>query len=419
MIPAAATGAGFGRRVVIGTALQSAARLVTAVTAFLILAVLARVLDREPFGRYGATLALFQVLDAFVDFGSLQAAVRCVARDPATARAAVRAAVRFRVLTAVISVGVTALAAWGLGDPDVVLVTVASLGFLSHAAGVSVAVLHADVRFGRSEAFRVLGSLLGLVGTLAFVSLGLRDAGSMLVVLFAGTSIANVALAFAVHADLPEGTADIDRRAFLHESITLGLGAVVRQSYYSMNPILARSLAGDEAAAEFIPAYRVSGFAILLSVYFGAAVLPALVKLRASDPARLPAFERGWALALAAIGLAVGGVLFLLRKPLLVLLFGSDYASSARVLGPMCITSGLIYVGGFALVRLVAAGRGRTALAVSVVGLAANLVANFALVPSMGAVGAAWSSVVTEGVVACGALLAIRRLRRDDARLAP
>ncbi|MFN0206610.1 MAG: polysaccharide biosynthesis C-terminal domain-containing protein, partial [Planctomycetota bacterium] len=191
------------------------------------------------------------------------------------------------------------------------------------------------------------------------------------------------------------------------ESIALGLGGVVRQTYYSLNPILARALAGDLAGARFAPAYRITGLSILVSVYFGAAALPAMVRLYHSNRRELNRFTLRWSILLFMIGSAFAGFLFIFREQIIVTLFGADYADSASVLGPMCITTIMIHVGGIVLVRLVAEGRDHAALFVSIAGLAANVIVNIILTPRWGAEGAAWASVATETVVALGACAAL------------
>ncbi|MFN0207654.1 MAG: oligosaccharide flippase family protein, partial [Planctomycetota bacterium] len=234
-----------------------ASRLSTALIALVIVALLARSMERDAFGRYSATLALFQVLDILVDGGSLQAAVRAVAKKSSCARAAVRAAVEFRFFTASISIVIATAVAWILNDPQVGLVTIAAFTFFTHAAGVGVAVLHADIDYKQSESFRVLGSMLGLFATIWLIGGGITDAGSMLVAVYAGSALSNLGLAVSVKSDIPPGGDPIDKKAFWKESIALGLGGVVRQTYYSLNPILARALAGDLAGARFAPAYRI------------------------------------------------------------------------------------------------------------------------------------------------------------------
>ena len=398
---------GHDSRVVLGTALQAAARFATAFLAFLIVALLARVLDKDAFGRYSATIALFQVLDVLVDCGSLQAAVRLVARDPATAGAAVRAAVRFRLATATIALLVSTGLAWAQGDPQVLWVAAASLAFFTHAAGMGVAVLHADIDYSRSESLRIVGSLLGLLATVGLVAFGFRDAGSMLVAIYAASAAANLLLAFSVRSDVPAVERPIDGRDFRREAVSLGIGGVIRQAYYSANPVLARGIGGDLAGARFAPAYRLTGFSILFSVYFGAASLPALVRLRAEDPAAYRRFARRWTALLAILGIGIGASMYALRRPLLRILFGEEYVDTESVLAPMCLTAAIIYIGGFALTRLIAAGRDRVAMAISGAGLAVNLITNFILIPRYGAEGAAWTSVVTESTVAAGAYAAL------------
>lgn len=394
-------------RVLAGTAMQVAARLATSIIALAILAVLARTLPRDAFGRYSATIALFQVLDVFVDCGSLQAAVRLVARRPAAARSAVRNAVRFRIATACISIITAAVVSFGLGDPQVGFVGIAALSFFSHAAGVGVAVLHADIDYKQSESLRISGSLIGLLGTFLLVGFGRNDAGSMLIALSAGAAIANILLACSVKSNIPPSGERVEPGPFFREALALGIGGVIRQAYYSANPILARALAGDLEGARFTPAYRLCGFSILVSVYFSAAALPAMVRLAHSDRYELRRFFlRSMGLQIVA-GSTIAGALFLFRNEIIILLFGPEYADSAAVLAPMCLTSVIIYVGGLTLTRLVAEGFDRIALLISAAGLLTNLAVNFSITPTAGAMGAAWASVATEATVTTGALAAL------------
>jgi O-antigen/teichoic acid export membrane protein len=240
----------------------------------------------------------------------------------------VAAAVRFRRTTAFLACLTAVALAWLQGDPQVACVAVASLSFFTHAAGVGVAVLHADIDYSRSEALRVVGSVLGLLGTVILVGFGFRDAGSMLIAVYAGMAISNVLLALSVREEASRGASSLDYRSFRNESLALGIGGVVRQAYYSANPVLARALAGDVAGARFAPAYRLTGFSILVSVYAGAAALPALVRLRSSSPEAHRRFVARWTLGLALLGAAIAGALYVFRVPILRLLFGEEYVDS-------------------------------------------------------------------------------------------
>lgn len=409
-------------RVLFGTGLQAAARLVTAFVALAVVALLARVLDKEAFGRYGATIALFQVLDVWVDGGSLQAAVRAASRNPGDTGAAVAAAARYRLRMAAIACLTAVGLAWAQDDPQIPCVAIASLSFFTHAAGVGVAALHAGIDFSRSEALRVVGSVLGLLATVVLVGFGFRDAGSMLIAAYAGAGVSNLLLAFSLRGQVPKPAGPFDDRAFQGQALSLGLGGVIRQAYYSANPILARALAGDLQGARFAPAYRLTGFSILISVYAGAAALPALVRLRGGDPRALRRFVNRWTFGLAAAGAAVAAALYAFRRPILTALFGEEYADTESVLAPMCLTSFVIHLGGFAVVRLVAEGRDRLVLGVSAAGLVVNILTNSILTPRMGAEGAAWASLATEATVLGGAvfcLLSASQPARARAESAP
>ncbi len=86
----------------------------------------------------------------------------------------------------------------------------------------------------------------------------------------------------------------------------------------------------------------------------------------------------------------------LLAKPIVLFLYGAEYAKSARILA---VAVWYITFGHYGTVRniwILAENKQKYLTVINVIGASANVVLNFCLIPVLGAVGAAIASVVTQ-----------------------
>ena len=86
----------------------------------------------------------------------------------------------------------------------------------------------------------------------------------------------------------------------------------------------------------------------------------------------------------------------LLAKPIVYILYGNEYSGSAVVLA---VAVWYITFGHYGSVRniwILAEGKQKYLTSINIIGACANVLLNFCLIPILGAVGAAWASVVTQ-----------------------
>jgi O-antigen/teichoic acid export membrane protein len=124
----------------------------------------------------------------------------------------------------------------------------------------------------------------------------------------------------------------------------------------------------------------------------------------------------GWA---AGLGLAIAGVVFAVAGLVIVLVYGSDYVASEPVLRVLYLGSPALYLSFVSLFVSNALHLERQAVIVLVVGVLANVVLNLFLIPPLGAIGAAFTSVVTQTIVAALLMRLNRRGLRQAARSKP
>jgi O-antigen/teichoic acid export membrane protein len=174
------------------------------------------------------------------------------------------------------------------------------------------------------------------------------------------------------------------------------------------------------------PVRDVGIYGAAYNLYIGATVVGAAVQV-----ALLPAFARSsegafpnlWrhsAIAVCAAGLGIGLLFLSFADGIVLLVYGPTLAAAAqplRILGP----AALLYVTERLLITtLISRGWQRAVLFATIPGAVANVVLNFAIVPSFGYNGAATATFGSELVVLLvAALLLSRRVPSLRARHAP
>lgn len=95
-----------------------------------------------------------------------------------------------------------------------------------------------------------------------------------------------------------------------------------------------------------------------------------------------------------SIAQSIGMTLF--AKPLILLLYGADYAKSASILA---VAAWYVIFGYFGSVRniwILAEGKQKYLTGINITGAAANVILNWILIPPLGAIGAALASLITQ-----------------------
>jgi O-antigen/teichoic acid export membrane protein len=198
-------------------------------------------------------------------------------------------------------------------------------------------------------------------------------------------------------------------RRLLDLAWPLALTGVAVGIYYRVDSVFLSVLWGDQQVGLYDAAYTFIHGLRQLPAALSMAVFPVLSRLVLEDRSKLSSTVD----SVVRFGLGVGCPLVLLAwfgaEPLLGLVYSPAYLAAARPLRILLATIPLMLADAAQSYLLIAAGRQRTLLRVTMLGAAANLVLNFALIPPFGMQGAAVATVVSEAVV----LLAMQHSVRD------
>lgn len=409
---APASAATVPRRVWGGTALMVAGRVWGSACTLAYLALLAQHLRTADFGRFTFYLALFQVLDALVDLGTSQVAVQRTARDPARVPAVLRPARRMRLLTGSIGVVLVGGGALVAGEPGAGWILLACLYPLTHALELSTVVFKNRIAWGRPVSIRAVAAFLSLAFVVALQQTGVMEPALYLVAVAAGSTAGNLLLYAAARPLVPPPSGPPESmRSIARAALPMGIAGLCQQTYFWIDNLFVRPLAGEEALGHYNLAVRLMSFGIMAAVYASLAALPWLTREHAAGRLAPAVARLAWPMS-AAAGLATGIAWPWSRE--ILALFGreGEFAAAAPSLEWLLLATLAVYAGAPLVTATVAAGRARAFLAVAVLGLLVNVAGNALLVPARGIEGAAIATFATELAVALGAAVVVHRTGR-------
>lgn len=298
---------------------------------FVAMLVAARTLGRADFGAWGTAAATAVLLSIVSTLGIQPLLVRELARSPSRSRVLLRAAGLLKLGTGalmfVLLVGVLFL----LDPPRAVTITTAVL-CIGYAIGSWSENLGAWFQSQErmhvwTHAAAAFGLVAGLGGAIAVASTGSIIA---LAVMFAlGHAVALTLLVVRARGD---GVADTRfgvrhaLRSLVREAMPFALTYLALTAYSKLDVLLLAQLRSAEDVGLYTAAYKFVDMTQALVIVGAAALLPRLARAPGADAAR----GRGRTVELATLAVApFAGVLFLLREPIVLILFGGAFAPAA------------------------------------------------------------------------------------------
>ena len=345
-------------------------------------------------GAYAVAQALSIYQMHAIDFGLRQTGARIVATHPRRVRQVVRFIQRRRIALAI---GVIALGyLYGREGPvqqDArMFVSLYALSMFGY--GLSVDWLAWGMqRFALMSGWRALVSAIALVFTVASVA---KFHAGLLVVPFAvalGYLVAGFwlwtgwARGMLAHESVEQGDLPLPEFPGWKSMSLLGTALLMYQAFYSIDTMMLGAMTDSTQTGLYSAAYRLLLLVLAIYYFLMQAVYPRLAAIpvgqRRLDPLRRP-------LLLAfALGVAIAAVMWIVRRRLIELLFGSAFATSSALAAPLLLAIPLDFLTSVLFTVLVAWDHPRRVIASTGTAVAANVVLNLFLIPRFGAMGAA------------------------------
>ncbi|MGH2351456.1 MAG: flippase [Chloroflexota bacterium] len=381
-----------------------AARYAVAALGWLGTIVMVRRLSVAEFGRFTFVFSLLGMTAVFTELGLGRMAIKGLVDEDRDTAAFAGTLVALRSCLGVLVYGSAIAFVVVAGyPPDVVQATLVGgvVLLLATPSSAIEAVFQVHLRMGTVAVSRVVGQL-GQLALIAAIAAGGRGS----VVLFAVPPVACEVIILVwrlvtvrklqtirLNVDWPEW------RALLREAAPLAAGAVMVSFSYRLDSVMLSKLDTFTAVGVYGVAYKFVDIVHYLPSALMPPLLAVLVRAWPDDPRTFAHnFRRAFTvLAFAGVFVAVQFAVF--ARPLISLLYGSEYAVGAQaariVVGAECLAA----FTALAMTGLVAMGRNRLYPTAAVVGLVVNVALNLWLIPARSYEGAALATLASGALV--------------------
>lgn len=381
---------------------QMASQVLNLALGVVVTALVVRTLGDAGYGQWSTVMAIVQLVGYFMSFGMQQVAVREAASDPENAGDWVGALVAVRVLlsipAALVGIGVVALihTSHSMLIAGIILLVEFPLG-----VGGVLAVVH-QLRMRNSVPMVVL-TINSVIWGIWVVVVAITGGGLVALAIGMTFTVTVTALIQAVAAvRLAPFAVNPSRPAvvrLVRTGIPIGISGLLVMAYARIDQVLVFELAGSRDAGLYGSVYVV----LDRTHFIPASVMTTLAPvIAASWPEHRDRMLRVVRLAAEFLTIgSLGGLAFatVAARPLVVLIFGADFAPAAPALPVLTGAFVFICYGYLTGNLLLVLGLARRSVVVGLLALVANVAGNLLLIPHYGFMAAAWMTLVTELVV--------------------
>jgi O-antigen/teichoic acid export membrane protein len=368
---------------------------------FILWFIAAERLGPEKFGVFSYALAFASVFEILADLGLRDYVVREIARDRGALVLASRI-LSWRLLLVLVTM-VAAVLVFEITRPTAearqllwIMAPMVALRSLKHYLR---GVLQAIGRFGVDTVITVADRVLMVIaGLAALLGSGtvLALAAALLAARLIDILVSSITL-YRVTGLSPRGGFGTVWSA-QREALPLGLFLIITSAYTYADQIMIALMRGDAEVGLYTACYKIHEGFTMIPAILSAPVLPALAASVEARPQRAAELARRavkYAVA-AAVGLAL--VLGLPARELLVLVYGDAYRSAAPAMIGLLAATTFTFSLWLLYQVLIATARRAAMVKLVAFGLGLNLALNAVMIPRIGFVGAAWATLIGEGI---------------------
>jgi O-antigen/teichoic acid export membrane protein len=388
----------------LGSALATAASII-----------LLRYLGVVDFGRYVTVMSVVAIVTGLTDVGLTLVGQREYVLQPTdeSKKRLTATVLGIRFLVTPIGVALAVLFAIAAGyRAELILGTAiagASLIFGNTALTFTIP-LTAQLRFGAVTAVEVAQQLLTVVGNALMVIVGARLLaffGVQVVATFGAAALAAVALG-SRHLSRPRFVR-ADWRSILAEAIPMGVAVIVSVLYLRTLVVMASLLTSGYETGLFATSYRILQILAAIPALMVGSAFPLMATAASGDADRLRYIVQRLLEASLLVGVLLVIVLAIAAEPIVRILGGTAYTPAATVLRIQAFALLGSFVSVIWTTALIAIRRQSALIVVNGLAFACVVALGGALIPWLGAKGAAIAAVSGEGLLAAVALAMLAR----------
>ncbi len=361
----------------------------------------ARYLGPEQFGMLNYAYAFVALFSALANVGLDSVVVRDIIREPRERDLILGSAFCLKAVGGTVAL-VSTIAIIVLARPQdtvmLALVALSAVGFLLQAFDTVDLWFQSQLQsryavWARNAAFLTVAAakvvlILVHAPLIAFAWAGVAEG------LLAATGLV-IAYRLAKHRLWNWRASGARMRLLLQESWPLALAGVVVSLYMRIDQVMLGEMLGNEAVGIYSAAVRLSELWYLVPSSIVASIAPAIVSAHDAGPRIYRQKLEQMFRILVLLSYAVTISIFFISRPMVVLIFGANYAAAGPVLAVHIWASLFVALGIASSQYLLLEGLNRISLQRTVLGAVANVLLNLAWIPRYGPIGAAWATLIS------------------------
>lgn len=369
------------------------------VLSFLAFTWIARLVGKEVTGAYFHVVSITSIFVTFTDLGLTSVIIRESARDAVLGSRFFRFALQLKAFLIPVACIVALTYGWlnGLRDMEIWALMVSCL--VMSADSLST-IFYGVIRGHRDLRFEAIGMLVGqsaaaLSGvTAAYFGFGVFG----LVVALLIASSWNVLWSLSVLRRLsllPKEGTGATLKEMVMMAIPFGLSGIFVKIYSYIDSQIIHHFYGDAALGEYAVAYKLTYALQFLPMAFVAALYPSMSHAAKHEKESLNSLLMGSLRLMMLFGVSMASLLAALAPVLVPFLYGDSYLPSVLILQVLAWVLIPIFLDFPIGSMLNATHRAAQKTAAMGIAMLINASMNWILIPQMGAIGAAWSAIMS------------------------
>jgi len=408
------------RKIAHNTMIQLGGKVISTVFGLLAIAMMTRYLGQEQFGWYITTISFLGSIGILIDFGLTPVSAQMLSEPDIDHNRLLKNLLGYRLVTAVIFLGIAPLIALSFPYPYEVKVAIAfsTISFLATALNqVLVGYYQTKLKMHIQVLGEVAGRIVLVSGLWFFITNGYGFLPIMGVLVASSVSYTTV-LWYVAKKSVPIGF-DWDMavwKRITHTMWPIALSIIFNVVYLKGDTILLSLFRPQTDVGIYGAAYRVIDILTQTAMMLMGVMLPLLAYhwTRKDTEHFRKFYQQSFdLLMLVAIPMTVG--ILILAEPIIVFVAGAEFASAAVPLRILALAILGVYAGAIAGHTIVAIGKQRQTVWIFLSAAILTLIGYLYTIPLYGMFGAAWMTVASEVYV--GALLFLSIQRYTQIRL--
>ena len=388
-------------RLVKNSAYLFAARFVNSVSILAVILIISRRLGPDIFGGYSFLNAVIMTGVVVANFGLDTLMVREVSRDHLQGNRFLSSALGFKVISSlVVMAGLFGLFSLFLDDRAMIrLLAVFSIVICLNSLSQSFW-FYGDA-FQKFRSHAVLWALSNLIKVpIVWFFISVRQDLAMVVYALVIAELISLLISGCwVRLNFGVVLSDLSFRSMaplFKKGWPLAAVFILTAIYSRVDLMMLEVIKGEKAVGMYSAAYRLIEFLGIIPVTVTVVALPGLAADYSTD---MEAFRAGFYKTLKVLGVAGGAIgllLYLFSKQIVLLLYGPMFSDSVVSLSILSGVVFFLFVNGYLAYVTIAANNDRAVVLILVISTIVNILLNLYLIPRYSHVGAAISTLLSE-----------------------